>query len=295
MPEVVPVAEAVRQQVALGLRAEVVHVALHRRPRPRQRLAVAVPAVEEPGQDDPAAAPLRRVAEAPLELHVLGRDVGNEPVLGLGVHDVGDLLAVEAEEVVVEVDGLAHEVGLLEPAQLLAVRAVGQDAREVAADRPAHQGVDPVEERERGLEAARLGRGVAGVRHLDRDDAGQSGRPVRARGHGALDLDVAEAVVGEAGRPGLLAPAAQRVGPAVGLARGLLVGPPVGRQQLGGRERHRAAALAPHAEPHDARGVLAEVVEDDARADRLHAHRPQRLHDPQRVVRLDLQPAGRRA
>ena len=176
-PQVVPVPETLVQEMPARLTAEVLGIARHHRVGALHGAPVAVPFVDQPGQDDARASPLGRVAESPLEGDELRRDVGDEAVLELGLDHVVHELVVEIVDVEIVLDGRAHEVGLLEPTQLFPVGTVGDDAGQVAPDRPEDQPVDPVEELVRALEAARFGRRVPGVEKTDVENLGRAPSP----------------------------------------------------------------------------------------------------------------------
>ena len=93
-----------------------------------------------------AEAPLGRVAKGAGEDGVLGSDAGNEAVGELRVFDVTGDLGVERLQVVVVHERGGGEVGLLQPAEFLALRAICEDAEEIAFDCAVDEGVDTVEE-----------------------------------------------------------------------------------------------------------------------------------------------------
>jgi len=95
------------------------------------------------------AAPLRRVAEvgpAVFERDILRGDGRHAAAVVLGIPYVPRHLSVELAHVEVPHDGRAHQVGLFQPAELFAVRAVGEHALQVALDGGEDQLMDAVQQ-----------------------------------------------------------------------------------------------------------------------------------------------------
>ena len=153
----------------------------------------------------------------------------------------------------------AVEVILLEPAELLAVRAVGEHRHHVRPLSPAHERADAVQQFVRALEVAdRLGR------RMD-DHAFElfELRQVAVRlGRHLVDLQVAAAGVEELREPGLRLVGRLGVlplGRAAIAAAGVAVDRAVAADDFGVGEPHGAARRTSHANPRHVRGVLAEV------------------------------------
>ena len=92
-------------------------------------------------------------------------------------------------------------------------------------------------------------------------DDGQVVRIRLAFGHGPFYLQIAEAVVGETGLPGLpRAITSERVFPIIRFAGCLLVRGTVGIKEFGGDYSYYGAAGAGDGEPRYAGGILAKVV-----------------------------------
>src|ERR1017187_8247945 len=137
-PDVVPIAEAISQQPILEFAVEVAVISLHGAVAFRKRLAVAVDLPAEPGQLKGRAAPFGRIAEAAAEDDVLRGDVGHQAIDGLRLAHVADDLGKEGGQIPVEKQGGTHQMELFQPAEFLAMGAIGQRVLEVAA----HGGVD---------------------------------------------------------------------------------------------------------------------------------------------------------
>jgi len=133
-----------------------------------------------------------------LKLFGMAQAVGR-----LAVVDVVRDLGVELLDVVVIHDPRARQVSLLEPPQLLAVRAVRENALHVAQDGGVDEPVNAVEE------VAGAGE-FAGHRRGGMDEQAFQGGDARLAGD--FHLDVAEAVVAESRAPRFGLAAGQRVG-----------------------------------------------------------------------------------
>ena len=212
-PNVAPVAQSVRDKAIVRHPREIVHVAAHDFVMPLQQAPVAVHLPDVPGVQHAGAAPLGRIAKAAAENDVLRGNVGHQTAFDLRLGHVLRDLRVEPRRVVVVHDRPAQQVRNLQPAELLAVRAVGEHALQVAVDRRLDQAVDAVQQRIGALEAAdRLG-GIVNELAAEVEHAGKQQPRLRlAVGNRPFHLHVAKAVIGEAGRPGLRPPAPQRVG-----------------------------------------------------------------------------------
>ena len=179
---------------------------------------------------------------------------GSEPFCALVGGEVAQPVREEAGDVEVERGRAREHLRVARPAEpLVALRAVGRHADEVALLPPHDVVVELVEHR--------VGAGEgAGARHVGvHDDAGDRFR--RRRAWQPFDLHEAEAVEGEVRLEGLLGAATQRV--AVRLLRGAKVGRvevAVLVEHLGVLELDRRAGGSRDAEPHPADHVLPHVV-----------------------------------
>ena len=164
----VPVAETAGryEESALfvpGLRADVLVVGDHVFPVFAYERIVARPFVLLPRNLDDGRTPFDRVAETALEDGVFGRDVRHHAVRKLRVGKVAARLGEQRLGVPAPSDLVGVDVVLLLPAELFAVRTVGEHALHVGTLRPPADVVDFVEELERTLEGA----GRRRVRHHD--------------------------------------------------------------------------------------------------------------------------------
>ena len=183
----------VRVPAAGGARRRVVDPGRRRRPALAQQRDVAVGLVELPGRADHDVAPPGGAVEHPdRPVEALDRrgrrDVGDAAVRALVERDVAQPRAAEAEHVVEEGGGGREDLPVAGPPGPLALRAVGGDRADVAAQRPDGRLVQPVDPLVAAAEPA--GTPEVGVH----DHAGHVvGREARV----ALDPGVAEAVGGE--------------------------------------------------------------------------------------------------
>ena len=315
------------EDVVVGFRGQVVHVAAHRLVVLAQHRTVAVVFIEVERHQHEGAAPLGRVAERLAEERVFGGDVGHQSIgqlrhghvvehlLDIGLGHAGEHLLVEAEHVERILQRTEHQVQLLQPRQLLAVRAVGQIAHHVALDTPADEPLRLVEQVVRRDERSRFGRRIADMQTAHVHDFGQPLGVGFARRHGAVDKHVAEAVVSELRRPALgLRVAAKRIGVArlAAVAAVDLDRVDGGIEQFAGVHPHRLSALALDRQTRHAREVLPHVVEPLAvfgladledgellhdlhrqrlRGDQLAALRGEEHLLPRRIVVTGLHPA----
>ena len=201
-PSVAPVAQPVRDNAIVRHPRGIVRVTAHDFIMPLQQAPVAVHLPDVPGVQRTGACPTRANRAAPVENDVLRGDVGHQTAVDLRLGHVLRDLRVEPRRVVVVHDRPAQQVRNLQPAELLAVRAVGEHALQVAADRRLDQLVDAVQQRIGAREAAgRLG-GIVNELAAQVEHPGNRRRRLGlAVGNGPFDLHVAKAVIGEAGRP----------------------------------------------------------------------------------------------
>ena len=152
--DVVPVAQPVIDDAALCARSEILNVGAHHVKLRGQERAVAGALVDIPGRKNGGAAPLRRIVEDRglhrIEDHILRRDLRNQACLrafaALLVGNVARGGGVESGEIEVVKHGRREQVRLLEPAQLFAVRAIGEQAHRVVLNGMQNQRVDAIEQ-----------------------------------------------------------------------------------------------------------------------------------------------------
>ena len=118
-----------------------------------------------------------------------GHDAGQLAGRALLVAQVVDPLGIDGGRRVVEQALLGGEVGVARPAVLLAMRAIGRDALQVAQVRPAAGTPDLVQQRIRALE-------LAGNRNRRMDEDAAQGVERRLAGEPG-DFHILEAVIGE--------------------------------------------------------------------------------------------------
>ena len=222
--DIAPVAEAVGDDMAVGFRRQVVYVSSHFVVILFQRAGIAVPLVKVPRDQDVGASPFRSVQETFREDRVLRGDGRDHAVRVLRRRHVADDLRECPRDVVAELHRRSDQVRLFEPSQFLSVRAVGEHARKIAADRPIDQLVNPVKQRVRAGERADRRGGVGRMQTGQFDDFGQSVRVRLAGRNGSFDFYVAETVVGELRLPGFrLAGTERRVAEYIRASRRTLV------------------------------------------------------------------------
>ena len=269
--DVVPVAEAVVDDVVVGGAGEIFFVAFHGVVVVGEDLFVAVEDVGVPGGEDSGGGPFRGIEEVAFEVGEFGGDFGDEAVGVLGVGDVVGDLAVEAGDVPVHHDGVGHEVGLFEPAKFFAVGAVGEDGLGVGEDGVVDEGVDFVEGFVGGGEGAadgEVGVDELGGEGVD-DDLGAwgfwlgGGAGLVEDDVGAGDLDVAVAEGGEEGVPVFGAVAGEGVGVPAWAVEGGLRNEAI-FEDFAGEEFDGGAGGAGDREVGPAGHVLSEVDDEDA-------------------------------
>ena len=131
-------------------------------------LRIAVPDVVMPGQQHAGRAPLDRPVERAGKTRArIGRRDGQDAPGGLlGIADVAGDLGEPVAAVVAIAERRREQVGALQPAELLAVRAVGHHVGHVRAHGPVDEPVRVVVERAGGRELADLGQVGAHVDQL---------------------------------------------------------------------------------------------------------------------------------
>ena len=271
-PVVVRVTQVTGAQVVRIVPLDEVHPAGHRGEVPPQDRGVAVHLVQRPRHDHARIPPGRRTSPGHVEPR---RNITERPRRVLGVGHVIEPLVEERRDVPVVAGGAGEHLGIAQPAEpLVALRAVGRHADEVAPLAPVDVAEQLVEPRFRALERAG-GRDV-GVRDPGHD-------VVRAGlARIAVKLRVPEAVQREARLERRRAAGAAEL---VGLPGGTqVVGVQgaVGGQHLGVPDPHAGAGRAVRADPQPAGQVLAEVGDEPPGVVRRDADRPDLLGDPDR-------------
>ena len=221
---------------------------------------VAVLALQRAGNDDGAAGPGDVVR---IDRPVSGRDVGEDAVGALRIAHVPAPLRIKSGDVEEVGLSLAFLGAVAKPAlAFVALRAVGGDAPVITARAPDDIGVDAVDQfiRANKLSSARQ----VVVHHAAFEgDCRKAGRVVG--GH-ARDFHKTKTVRDEAGLPGFLAAAFERV--TVRDLRTAQVGHverAVRLQGLGMPQYHAVARFAGNMEPAPADHVLAEVIDENPR------------------------------
>ena len=201
---------------------------------------------------------------------VLGCGCGDHAIFELRLGCIAGDLGIERGHVVVVHDRGSHEMGHFEPAELFAMRAVGQHALKVAADAPIDQAVDLVEQLVGTGEAAGTFGGASRELTFELDDHRATiGR--LALGHRAFDLKIAESIVAEQGMPGFVAVAFKRIDE-VGKRHSLawwtsptaLIDESFRVEDFGGRDLDRGTGRPAKHDLRPAGEVLAQIVDEDA-------------------------------
>ena len=168
--DVIPVAQAIVDDVIVRAAAEVGDVVFHRVVMDAEQIQVAVELVLLPRHQDEGGAPFRRVTEYSAQMlrvalvaenRVFRRDGRHEAVGELRIGDVIHRLGEQLREVKLVAQRRAVQVIFLQPAELFTVRTVRHQADHVAALRPADELADAVEQGVRTFKfAGRFGRGI---------------------------------------------------------------------------------------------------------------------------------------
>ena len=154
--DIIPVAEAVIDDVIVRAAAEIGQIFVHRVVMRAEQIQVAVELVLLPGHEDEGAAPFRRIAEYPAQMirvapvaedGVFRRGGRHQAVGKLRIGHVVQHFGEQLREVEFIAQGRAVQVILLQPAAFFALRTIGHHAHHVAALRPADELADAVEER----------------------------------------------------------------------------------------------------------------------------------------------------
>ena len=203
----------------------------------------------------------------------VGDRVRDLSFLVLDVADVADEVRVEGGHVEVHDGFLGRALGVAHPAHaLVALVAIGRDAVKVGLLAPGDDALEAVEDVLGGGEAADGIDGRVNDAAADRIELGRSGE--------ARDLDVAEAVIGEARLPDLLAGALEDVVVlGLGRAQGFLVERAVLVKELGEAEPDVRAPRPLGAEAGPAAEVLAHVENVNARKGTRHLERDDGIDD----------------
>ena len=132
--DVIPIAQAVRDNVLAGLRSKVSDVPFHAVVVTAEQFTVAGKLILLPRDDHEGATPFGRIAETAVEHGEFGRDVRDHTVCQLSVVHVVEYLPEKLRHPVVVHDRRADEVRLFEPPQFFAVRTVGRHRLHIALD-----------------------------------------------------------------------------------------------------------------------------------------------------------------
>ena len=262
-----PVAEAAPRD-DIGMIADVIaatsfgdelHEELHRGVVLGEDFAVAVTEINRPGTDDGSVGPGGTAVAAFVAGFPVGGgdDAGDAAVGLLGVAHILHPFVEEAADIHVEGGGAAEDLGVAGPAEaLVALGAIGGHLEEIAFLAPDDVVLKLIERLVRAAEAAG-GRRV-GMKH----DAGDFARIDPAE---VLNLDVAEAVEGEARFPDLrvAAFAGVEIG-AAGVAKIFGVNGAVGIEDLSEPEAQGRAGRSLDGEADTAGEILAEIEEAHA-------------------------------
>ncbi len=162
---------------------------------------------------------------------------------------------------------------LLQPAQLFAMRAIGQHAHHIAPLRPKHECVNAIEEVVGAGELA--GRLCRRMHHHARHRLHRSAAA-------CLHLQITAAAVRELGHPRLGPLAGERVGPIAAAAARRVVDFPRRLDQFRGRDLDRQPRRSANRDPRHDRGVLAEIVDPHARLHLLYVDWSEDLKSPDR-------------
>ena len=281
-PQVAPVAEPVGKDMPVGLRAEVIHIALHRLVMPFDQPEITVVLVDQPRRQHERTAPLGRIAESVEESDIFGADIGNKPLGSLRELHVGQHLVVEGIHVELRLQRPEHQVQLLDPRQLLAVGAVGEIAHHIALDTPRDKLLGLVEQVVRTVERPGHPGGVARMQAAEGNDLGKPLGILLSGRDGIAHQHVTLSEIGELGAPRLHLVAAQGVGQPVFTAVAAAFGNRVALEieQLGGVELHALPAFAADFQLHRPREVLAHVVEPFAVAGLADRDHGELFHHP---------------
>ena len=198
---------------------------------------------------------------------------GIESARPLGIGHVVHSLGKQGRQVELVAQRWAVEMILLQPAQLFAMWAIGQHAHHIAPLRPTHQRVNAVEQVVRAGELANLRR-----RRMDR----HARHGLNLSTAAALDLQISAAAVRELGHPCIDPMFFERQCPITPAAAGRVVDFPRRLDQFRGRDLDRRPSRTARVDPRHHRGVLAEVIDPQARLQFAYIHGVEDAEQPDR-------------
>ena len=243
-----------RTDQVLGSALLIADPALHRVVVLRQDFLVAVVPVNLPRTDHTGIGPCR-IAELMRAVFAenIGRHVRIRAVGTLAVAQVLQPFAEEIPDIVVKSRGADEDLRVAGPTEtLVALRTIGGDVEEVAAQTPTDVAIEVVEQRVRAAE-------LSGRSHVRVQDEGSQQLGGRCLAQ-ARDLDIAESVESKPRRPFFGSPTPTDIGVGrAGQAQVFAVDGPVGVEHLGELERDLLSAPAAHREPADPGEVLSEI------------------------------------
>ena len=135
-----------RKDTIIGHSIQIIHVAGHHRPGPFHRALISIPEVDIPGENHSWATPFGWISESSGKSHIFRCYIRNQSVFQLWIHHVIYDLIAQVLNIVCVLDGVAHEMRNLKPAQFFSMRTIGSHTSQITAYRPINQLVDLVEQ-----------------------------------------------------------------------------------------------------------------------------------------------------
>ena len=145
---VVPISQSVSEHVIFRLAAQIPGVSPHAVVLRRQQFPISVKLISRPGAENRRASPFRRITKVRAhsilihERNVFGGDTRYHAIRQLGVANILRHFLVETDAVVIEQDRRTRQVGLLQPAELFAMRTIRQHAEHIAQDGAIYKLID---------------------------------------------------------------------------------------------------------------------------------------------------------